>query len=72
MVSDYAIDDLCVAVVVDDGIDRQNLFRDIVALVPGWPRVTMKAVPQLPMTANGKLSRAALRRLFQNSQGALL
>ena len=63
--ADGAIDDLCVAVVLDGGVDVAGVLPQIEATASGWQRLLLKVVPALPVTAQGKLDRAALRRLFK-------
>lgn len=63
--AEHAIDDLCVAIVLEDGVDGQTLLSHITAAASGWPKVQVKFVTELYKTANGKLSRSAIRQLFR-------
>jgi acyl-CoA synthetase (AMP-forming)/AMP-acid ligase II len=59
-----AIDDLCVAVVLDRGVDVATIAPQVEAAAPGWHRLRLHRMPALPAGAFGKLDRAALRRFF--------
>jgi acyl-CoA synthetase (AMP-forming)/AMP-acid ligase II len=63
--SDSAIDDLCVAIVLEGAVDPAGVLPQINAAAAGWLRMNVKVLRELPKTANGKLNRAALRRLFE-------
>src|SRR5262249_32077587 len=60
-----AIDRLCVAIVVEAGADAQSVRAQVPAIAKGWPQLSIRAVPEVPRTANGKIIRAALRDLFR-------
>jgi acyl-coenzyme A synthetase/AMP-(fatty) acid ligase len=58
------IDDLCVALVLDRGVDVAGVLPQIEAAASGWRQLLLRVVPAMPATPLGKLDRAALRRLF--------
>ncbi len=66
--SDQSIDDLCVAVIIENDSDRQAIVQQIITNVSslGWHRVLIKFINSLPRTENGKLSRKMLRQMFIN------
>jgi acyl-coenzyme A synthetase/AMP-(fatty) acid ligase len=64
--SDQAIDDLCIAMVIEASIDQQSIIQQVTtnAALAGWRRALFKIIDALPKTENGTLSRKALRQLF--------
>jgi acyl-coenzyme A synthetase/AMP-(fatty) acid ligase len=57
-------EELCVALVLGRGVGLDVVRDRVLLATQGWPEVRMQAVPALPLTPMGKLSRRALRPLF--------
>ena len=64
--SGQAMDDLCVALVLETGIDYQDIRDSVGIATAGWQKIVVAIVDELPKTVNGKLSRNILRQMFNS------
>lgn len=62
--SQHTIDDLCVAVVLENKMDLSRVISEIREIAPEWPNIRVKEIKVLPRTESGKLKRSAISQFF--------